>query len=209
MNFLKDNIKDALHKKLPGLGSHYKLLPPNRTLKAAPEDKSRIKDSSVLLLLFEEENRLNVLLIKRPQHMKHHAGQMALPGGRIEPGETAVDTALRETWEEIGIKKEAIEILGELSEFYVEVSCFQIKPIVGWLHETPTCRLCNEEVEKIIHFPVELFRPPYQQLQLETLTGKLDVPCIIYKDEIIWGATAMILSEFYDVLQDIAEEKHI
>ena len=91
----------------------------------------------------------------------------------------------------------------------MEVSCFQIKPIVGWLHETPTCRLCNEEVEKIIHFPIELFKPPYQQLQLETLTGKLDVPCIIYKDEIIWGATAMILSEFYDVLQNIAEEKHI
>ena len=102
---------------------------PTAPLKAAPEDKSRIKHSSVLLLLFEEENRLNVLLIKRPQHMKHHAGQMALPGGRIEPGETAVDTALRETWEEIGVKKEAIEILGELSEFYVEVSRFQIKPI--------------------------------------------------------------------------------
>lgn len=141
--------------------------------------------------------------------MKHHAGQIALPGGRIEEGETAVETALRETWEEIGVKKEAIEILGELSEFYVEVSCFQIKPIVGWLHKIPSCRLCNEEVEKIIHFPIELFRLPFQQIQLETLTGKLDVPCIIYQNEIIWGATAMILSEFRDVMQNIAEEKEI
>ncbi|MFV0591076.1 MAG: NUDIX hydrolase [Draconibacterium sp.] len=209
MSFLKDNIKDALRKELPGLSSHYKLLPPNRTLTALPDDKSKIKYSSVLLLLFEDNNRLYVLLIKRPKHMKHHAGQIALPGGRVEKGETAIETALRETWEEIGVKKETIEILGELSEFYVEVSHFQIKPIVGWLQNKPYCRLCNEEVEKIVHFPIELFKPPFQQIQLETFKGKLDVPCIIYEDEIIWGATAMILSEFNDVLQKIMEEKEI
>jgi len=209
MIVLKDHIKAALHHRLPGLGSHYKLLPANRTLKAAPEDKSRIKYSSVLLLLFEEEKRLNVLLIKRPRHMKHHAGQIALPGGRIEEGETAVETALRETWEEIGVKKEAIEILGELSEFYVEVSRFQIKPIVGWLHEIPSCRLCNEEVEKIIHFPIELFKPPFQHLERATSTGEIDVPCIIFKNEVIWGATAMILSEFSDVLETITHKKEL
>ena len=199
----KEIIINALKNRLPGIISHKKLLPPNRVLRAAPEDKSRVKKSSVLLLLFEEDEILKVLLIKRPRHMKHHPGQIALPGGRIEANESAVETALRETYEEIGISQQYIEILGELSEFYVEVSRFQIKPIVGWLKSIPAMKINPDEVEKIILFPIKNFKPPYNNHKLETLTGKLDVPCIEFEKEIIWGATAMILSEFYDVLHQM------
>lgn len=134
--------------------------------------------------------------------MKHHAGQIALPGGRVELNESAVETALRETYEEIGIEADHIEILGTLSDFYVEVSRFQIRPVVGWLPSKPVLQLNPDEVEKIIFFPIEKFAPPYDQQQLDTLTGRLEVPCIRYNNEIIWGATAMILSEFYDVLNN-------
>lgn len=199
--FRKENIRAALCKELPGSTSHYKMLPPNRILKVAAEDRTRVKQSSVLLLLFEENEHLKVLLIKRPLHMKHHAGQIALPGGRVESNETAKETALRETFEEIGIDPEYIEILGSLSDFYVEVSRFQIRPIVGWLSTKPVLQINPDEVEKIIFFPIEKFAPPYDEQQLNTITGKLDVPCIRFENEIIWGATAMILSEFYDVLQ--------
>lgn len=205
MNSFYSHIKAALEKKLPGAESHKKMLPPNRVLKAGLADKNRIKNSSVLLLLFQEEKKLMTCLIKRPAHMKHHAGQIALPGGRMEEGETTIETALRETFEEIGITGDKIQILGKLSEFYVQVSCFLIHPIVGWLNERPKVKTNPAEVEKMIYFPMHNYKLPLKEIELETLSGKLKVPCIKYDGEIIWGATAMILSEFYDVLQQTPE----
>ncbi|MCF6358695.1 MAG: CoA pyrophosphatase [Draconibacterium sp.] len=187
----------------PGAVSHRKMLPPKRGLKVAPADKSGVKQSSVLLLLFEENGELNACLIKRPAHMKYHAGQIAFPGGKIEKGETAIETALRETYEEIGIQSNEIEILGSLTEFYVEVSRFQIQPFVGWLQKKPEFIINYDEVEKTIFFPLKKFKAPFNEIELETFSGKLKVPCIKFDGEIIWGATAMILSEFTDILSQI------
>ena len=131
--------------------------------------------------------------------MKHHAGQIALPGGRIEKGETALETALRETREEIGILPEQIEILGTLSELYVQVSRFQIHPFVGWLNKKPEFIICENEVEKTISFPLKNMKNTFEEVELKTITGTLKVPCFQFEGEIIWGATAMILSEFYDI----------
>ena len=178
------------------------MMPPNRKLQAADSDKKRLKPSSVLLLLFPQDNELFVCLIKRPLTMKHHAGQVALPGGRIEPGETSLETALRETREEIGIAPEKIEILGALSELFVDVSGFLIHPFVGWLAEKPIFKPNPAEVEKTLLFPLFQFRDKLDETELETVSGRLKVPCFHYEGEIIWGATAMILSEFYDALED-------
>jgi len=132
--------------------------------------------------------------------MKNHAGQIALPGGRIEKGETAIETALRETWEEIGISREKIEILGSLSELYVQVSGFQIHPFVGWIDKKPAFIINKNEVEKTISFPFKLITNSIEEVEINTISGQLKVPCIRFEGEIIWGATAMILSEFADVL---------
>lgn len=200
MSFHSENIKQALQKTLPGAKSHRKKLPPNRPLTAAVQNRGTIKHSSVLLLLFEENNELFACLIKRPIHMKYHAGQIALPGGRIEKGETALETALRETYEEIGIPSGQITILGSLSELYVPVSKFLIHPFVGWLKQKPKFVINHNEVEKTVVFPLMRFSNTFEEEELETVTGKLKVPCIHFNGEIIWGATAMILSEFYDIL---------
>ena len=200
MFFDAENIKKALSQSLPGSTSHRRMLPVNRELVAGIDDQSRLKHSSVLLLLYPENKELHVCLIKRPAHMKHHAGQIALPGGRIEKGETALETALRETWEEIGITPEQIEILGTLSELYVQVSRFQIHPFVGWLSKKPKFVLCENEVEKTISFPLKNMKNALEEAELLTITGTLKVPCFKFDGEIIWGATAMILSEFYDIL---------
>lgn len=196
-----ENIRKALLKNLPGDESHSRMLPKNRALKVAPNDKNHLKNSSVLLLLFPENNDLKICLIKRPMHMKNHAGQIALPGGRIEKGETAIETALRETNEEIGIDTSKIEILGSLSELYVEVSRFIIHPFVGWLPKKPNFEINVNEVEKIILFPLNQFLSHPDEVELETIKGKLKVPCVQFDNEIIWGATAMILSEFYDIVK--------
>lgn len=174
------------------------MLPKNRIL-SVPADQSLIKKSSVLLLLYEDQNELHACLIKRPTHMKHHAGQIALPGGKIEKGETALQTALRETEEEIGIKGEGLSILGSLSDLYVEVSGFLIHPFVGWLDKKPVFKINTNEVEKMVVFPLLKYKYSFDKTELSTISGPLNVPCIYFKDEIIWGATAMILSEFYDI----------
>ena len=196
------NIKKALALTLPGSTAHKKMLPLNRVLTVAPNDKMHVKNSSVLLLLFVENDELMSCLIKRTDHMTHHAGQIALPGGRIEAGETALETALRETWEEIGVTPDQIEILGTLSDFYVEVSRFQIHPFVGWLRQKPKFTINGGEVEKMLLFPLKNFKNNFEEIELETWTGKAKVPCIRFEDEIIWGATAMILSEFADAVSN-------
>lgn len=198
-----EDIEKALKGILPGEKSHRKMLPPNRVLKVTPEDKNQVKYSSVLLLLFQENDELYTCLIKRPSHMKHHARQIAIPGGRIEKNETPIETALRETSEEIGIQAKHIKILGSLTEFYVEVSRFQIHPFVGWLNKKPTFKLNADEVEKAIIFPLKKLKLPFNNIEMQTVSGKLNVPCINFDGEIIWGATAMILSEFSDVLDQI------
>src|SRR5690554_6004736 len=141
MHSIAEQIKKALSGNLGGIHSHQKMMPPNRKLKTYDSLKRRLKPSSVLLLLYEEDERIFICLIKRPVTMKHHAGQVAFPGGRIEPGETALETALRETWEEVGVLPEKIEVLGQLSELFVDVSGFLIRPFAGWLNEPPAFRL--------------------------------------------------------------------
>ena len=202
MDITPEYIKSALAGSLLGMASHQKMMPPNRRLKVANRDKRTLKPSSVMLLLFEEKGELFICLIKRPLTMTHHAGQIAFPGGRIDPGETVLETALRETWEEIGIPPEEIEVLGSLTELFIDVSGYLIQPFVGWLKEKPCFKLNKSEVEKLILFPLLRFRNSFEETVLVTITGRLSVPCIKYDGDLIWGATAMILSEFYDALEE-------
>jgi 8-oxo-dGTP pyrophosphatase MutT (NUDIX family) len=204
MQTTREEIKKALAGNLRGMESHQKMMPPNRTLKAASGDKIRLKPSSVLLLLFAEKDELFICLIKRPAFMKHHAGQVAFPGGRIDPGETALETALRETWEEIGLIPESIEILGALSELFVDVSGFLIQPFVGWMKDKPRFSINPAEVEKLILFPLFKYKDKLEETELETVSGKLKVPCFHFEGEVIWGATAMILAEFFDAMEEDA-----
>jgi len=203
MTFTAEDIKKALSGNLRGMESHQKMMPPNRKMRAAGNDKKRLKPSSVLLLLYAEKNELFTCLIKRPPTMTHHAGQVALPGGRIEPGETAIETARRETWEEIGIGSEKIEILGSLSELFVDVSGFIIRPFVGWVTGPPLFKINKAEVEKTLLFPLLKYKDNLEETELETASGILKVPCFRFESEIIWGATAMILAEFYDVMAEL------
>ena len=202
---LKENISNALRNRLPGRASHLKMLPPGRSLNFFPGEEKSIRKSSVLFLLFRESEELYTILIRRPAHMKHHPGQIGLPGGRMEPSDRNVaETALRETHEELGIDPSLIEILGNLSELFISVSRFLIYPVVGWTGQRPEYTVNTHEVEKVIFLPLKhlILRPFSDVTNVETSSGILKVPCIKYDGEIIWGATAMILSEFTDLLKD-------
>lgn len=139
--------------------------------------------------------------------MKFHAGQIAFPGGMIEESDQSlIDTALREAHEEVGIAIQSVEVIGQLSRLYVSVSNFSILPFIGWCEAKPILKQNFHEVDKIILFPVSEFLPGkgVSIVSMETFTGKTDVPCFLYQEEIIWGATAMILSELLDVLKKIS-----
>lgn len=135
--------------------------------------------------------------------MKMHAGQIGFPGGRQDKEDTTpCDTAIRETYEEIGLTSDSFTILGELSPLYISISNFMIYPYVAWTDEKPQFNLNCNEVEKILKFPIlhHLAEPGIKHSELETVSGKLVVPGIPLNGEFIWGATAMILIEFLDVL---------
>lgn len=199
-------IKEVLHQPLPGEVSHVKMLPDSRKLKAELQELKSAKHSGVMLLLFIAENELHAMLIKRTEQMKHHAGQVAMPGGRVEQGETALESALRETWEEIGIDSDSIQILGVLSDLYVQVSRYLIHPFVGWIEDIKTLNINKNEVERIIAFPLRKMNAEIDETDIHTVTGAIKVPCFKFDNEIIWGATSMILMEFYDLIKPLIRE---
>jgi 8-oxo-dGTP pyrophosphatase MutT (NUDIX family) len=200
------NIERALQNKLRGSNAHIKMLPTGRGLSVPEESASDIKSSGVLVLLFPEGNEKFICLVKRQPFMKFHPGQVGFPGGKRE--KTDIDllwTALRETSEEIGIQPSLIRILGALSPLFVSVSGFMIYPYVAWSPAKPDFIINHNEVEKLILFPL-LINYENQKIimtSVQTQSGWLQVPAFKSENEIIWGATAMILSEFFDVLDSL------
>lgn len=210
---LKTYLKQILSAALPGATAHYKMLPPGRRLKNNAHEQSRVKLSSVLVLIFPEGNQLFTCLMKRPTTMKHHPGQISFPGGKIEKDDASAEmTALREAQEEVGINPEQIEILGSLSELYIEVSQFSIQPFLAWADQRPNFEVNYREVEELIIFPLNRFveNETISTTELDTMTGLLKVNYYPFNGEIVWGATAMILSELIEILKQIttkAQEK--
>jgi len=197
-------LRETLRGDLSGLEAHQKMLPPGRRMKTDEYELSFVKPSSVLLLLYPEGEQIYICLIKRPATMRHHPGQIGFPGGKVEKEDLSAEmAALREAREEVGIDPSYIEILGKLSELYVEVSKFSIQPFLAWTDHKPEFLVNTDEVEKLILFPLTDFvaNETILETELDTFSGRLRVKYYPYNDEIIWGATAMILSELIEILK--------
>lgn len=180
------------------------MLPPGRELLPEKQNKA-IKRSGVLLLLFPRQEKLHTCFIRRPDTMRNHAGQIGFPGGRFEEyDKTLINTALRESNEEIGLIPHDVEVLGQLSSLYISVSNFCIRPVVGWMPHEPLFHINRDEVDELLLFSIDEFkkRGVIQVRNIPTATGPLDVPCYKINGEIIWGATAMILTEFLHVIEN-------
>lgn len=197
-------LKETLRGDLSGLEAHQKMLPPGRRLKTHQDEISLVKASSVLLLLFPEGEQIYICLIKRPSTMTHHPGQISFPGGKVEKEDHSAEmTALREAQEEVGVNPSFIQILGKLSELYVEVSKFLIHPFLAWADQKPEFLLNTDEVEELILFPLTDFiaNETILETELNTFSGLLRVKYYPFNSEIIWGATAMILSELIEIIK--------
>ncbi len=201
---IKTYLKEALQGELPGIDAHSKMLPPGRRLKSFDYEQESVKQSSVLVLIFPIDNKLYTCLTKRPSTMKYHPGQISFPGGKIEKEDVSAEmAALREAHEEVGIDASEIDVLGKLSDFYLEISKFSIQPFLAWANQKPEFLLNADEVEELILFPVTDFveNEIILETELQTLTGELRVKYFPLNGKIVWGATAMILSELIEILK--------
>ena len=200
MNKIIDKLRERLGKELPGREAQLKMAP---SVMHEADDSNAVK-SSVLILIYPKNNSLYIVLIKRPEYNGHHSGQISFPGGKCEPSDKCYeDTALRETFEEIGIIREDIQVLGQITSIYIPPSNFKIYPIVGYLSYTPTFNINSTEVERTIEIKMaDLTDKSIIKIkEVKTSTGQyINAPYYSIEDEVIWGATAMILAEFITII---------
>lgn len=193
-------------RPLPGLAAHRRLVPPERRPdlgKAFPNER---RVAAVLALLYPVNDRVCCALIRRPSYPGVHGGQIAFPGGQVESEDRdLLHTALREAWEEVGIQAEKVQRPTELTRLYIPPSRYEVVPFLGLSDRRPDFILQTSEVDELIELPLEeLLKPKvYGEVSVHTTRGLLNVPAYQWRDEIIWGATAMIVAEISDLLNDI------
>jgi 8-oxo-dGTP pyrophosphatase MutT (NUDIX family) len=154
-----------------------------------------------LVPLHEKDGVPHLLLTRRPKHMRKHPGQLAVPGGRIEPGEDALAAALREAREEIGLQPADVEVLGRLSEALVLVSAYRLTPWVASVPYPYPYVADPREVEEILHVPLSaLERPGAHRVERLAAYGlEVDVHFFDLGGDVLWGATARIVWELLGI----------
>jgi 8-oxo-dGTP pyrophosphatase MutT (NUDIX family) len=178
----------------------------------------RGKFAAVLLMLFkpDEHDDTRIVLTRRRRDMSKHPGQISLPGGRQDKNESLLDTALRESSEEIGIDPDNVEVLGQLNAVYIPPSDFTVTPFVGWHLGVPQLNPAEYEVAEILQVPIKQLLDPSTLVHgaVETWNKqdpasprKVDVPYYALGPHQVWGATAIMLDEFIDRLRRLSANR--
>lgn len=163
------------------------------------------RKAAVMALMYPNDlGEMIMIFMLRKTYKGVHSNQIGFPGGKVEDEDkTMLDTALRETYEEIGVSKSHITILKELTEVYIPPSNFLVQPYLGVLNKKPAYILEEKEVERLIEIPLKTILNDafISSKKLKTsYANEIEVPVFEFDDEIIWGATAMMLSEIKDLL---------
>ncbi len=205
---LKIKLAQHLVKELPGKPAQKIMLTKPRNPINYSSNSECPNPAAVLILLFPVKQDIRFFLTKRTNVVQYHKGQISLPGGAWEEGEQLWGTALRETNEEIGVREDHIQFIGELTPLFVPVTGFLIHPFVGWVDEEPETSPDPTEVESLFSASVlSLTDQNSCQCEERTIRGHVfDVPYFQLNREKVWGATSMILSEFKTVLKEVIDE---
>ena len=170
-------------------------------------DLSKARKGAVLILLYPHEDKINTILTLRPSYEGVHSGQVSFPGGKLDPtDESLAAAALREAEEEVGLNRNDIKLIGNLSNLYIPPSNFLVSPFVGIMNKKPQLKKDDREVEKIIEVPITYFLD-------ETIRGRktitprefvsFETPFYDVEGHTVWGATAMMLSEMMEILKQL------
>ena len=194
------------NSKLPGWKSHKRMavIPINSITEKAFIPPTDAKQASVSIILFEKNNQLFFLLTKRTENVEYHKGQVSLPGGAIDKNETAQNASLRETKEEIGIDSSSLKSLGQLSSLYTPVSYFNIHVFLWYSETQPQIKINESEVDQVYKIGLDelidnnlVFNTPINKSGF-----KINVPAYHFNECICWGATAMIITELKDIINE-------
>ncbi|EMR03661.1 NUDIX hydrolase [Cesiribacter andamanensis] len=206
-----DALRKRLQEPLPGIQAQARMTPElDRDVRFKIKARPDARRGSVLLLLYPQGGSFWFPLMQRPTYEGHHSGQVSLPGGKSEPGDPdRIYTALRETQEEMGIPMEQVQVLGTLSELYIPPSNFVVLPVIGYLPVQPLFVPDPLEVEQVLEVPLKdlleenLIKftdaPPGARFRIQT-------PYYPLQERVVWGATAMMLSEFIMVVEEVQQQ---
>jgi len=199
---LETRIRTALGGPLPGPPAQNLLAPRPRRGWQPGVLPDGCRRGAVLLLFFPVQGRAALLLTKRGADLPNHAGQISLPGGAVEDGETIEQGALREAQEEVGLDPRDARVLGRLTPLHVPVSGFVLHPVIAMLDHRPSLRPTPGEVDRILEAEVaRLVAPGSYAVERRTFRGtEYRVPYVVVQGEKVWGATAMVLAEFLSLL---------
>lgn len=199
-----DDVARALRGPLPGVPAQERMATHPRPTMAEFEHEGPPRPGAVLILLYVQDGELHLPLTRRSDRVATHKGQISLPGGAREPEDVSLwDTALREAREEIGIDPARVRRLGALSPLLIPASNFHVYPFVGYHDDAPDFVLDPTEVAELISLPLMgILEPSIKAHETWTLHGRgVEVSFYRYQQHVIWGATAMILSEFEALLE--------
>jgi len=202
---LEPRLRDRLGRTLPGLEAQLRFAPtPPRKGWTPGHLPADARIAAALLLLYPREDGISLPLTVRASGLRRHAGQISLPGGATDPGETLAEAALREAREEIGVDPSRVRVLGELTPVHVLVSGFTLHPVVGVTDERPVFQPADGEVEQLIEVSIETLRHA-SAIRRGTRIREgvaVEYPYFDLLGGQVWGATAMVLGEFITLLGD-------
>lgn len=205
-NVFISELKKSLKETLPGEAAQMIMAPVSRDIQMKyKNDTSNALEAAVLILFFPESQEIFIPFIKRPEYDGVHSGQIAFPGGRYEIGdENIMKTALREAHEEIGINYNDVSLIGTLSKLYIPPSNYLVTPVVGYSRKKPQFSIDPQEVDQLLLFSLNDILNRNAKGVSKVMTGlnlRMNVPSYDIDDHIIWGATAMIISELISVIR--------
>jgi len=205
INTLTEKLRMSCQKDLPGESAQKAMLAQPRKKINFPNSEEHAIPSAVLILLYHENDDDYFILTERTNEVQHHKGQISLPGGAWEEGEHLYETAMRETEEEIGIPMKNIEIISELTPLFINVTGYIIHPFVGFVPEIPIIIPHPNEVNNVFTASIsDLLNPQNTKNELWTIRNtQIDVPFFKFGEYKVWGATAMILSEFKQCIKGV------
>lgn len=196
--------------ELPGEASQFKMSPPYRQelMLMQREKMKHAKKAAVMVLFYPDINgQTKLVLILRKTYQGVHSAQMGFPGGKLEKEDKSLqDAAIRETEEEVGVSTHLIEVHKQLTEVYIPPSNYTVYPFIGSMLSTPQFLKQDEEVEEIVEIPIQYLLDDQFVSSKKVQTSyniEVDVPAFKFGGYVVWGATAMMLSEVKDLLKQV------